>query len=334
MAGPTRSAVAITDAVLSGFALDYGKNILVTESGMGMGNTADFIYPRVPHTIPGLTGEYYTYNRANYIELGDDNRKEGNYPTVTWNTSSATYRIEDKGFSTDYDDRTQEAAFAPLNLSEDAGEILPQRVLLAYANDVINDVTTTGNYNAGTTNTSTAAAVAQFGGIWTIASTQIVQQVNFIKRVIHLNSGVMPDSMVIGMDGWVNGILRNDDILAGLQAQQKSAGLIDFDPVQAIGRTFFDLDLRVDTTIHESANPTATSSPAYLFGSNAVIFVSNRKLQRAKALRFGFTVVRPGEFLRGYRWFESPHTNWRAVSFQRAIQLVEDSAAYLITSVV
>jgi len=331
---PTRQNLQIGDPVLSNFARAFGKQDLVSLSGKGFGNTADFMFPQMPHTVSGLTGEYYTYDFNTTLQLSEDGRKEGNYNKIEWDVGSDTYRLEDKGFSNAYDDRVQEAALGGMNLSEDAAEILPERVLRAYANDAITIATTSGNYAASITNTTTAAGAAAYGGAWDTSSTDIIRQVAAIKQVIHKNCGVKPDRIAMGQDVWTNGVLTNDDILAGLQAQQKSGGLEDFDSVKAICRTYFGLDGAVDDTIYDSANPAATDSNAYLFGKNVVVFVSKAQVARVKAMRFGFTAVKPREFLRAYKWFEQPHTNWRAVSFQRSIKLVADEAGYLLTSVV
>jgi hypothetical protein len=331
MAQPTRSSLAITDPVLSNFALDFGRQKLVTEGNMGMGMTPDFIFPRVPHTQPGLTGEYYTYNFRNRFQLATGLRKTGNYPQVKWDVSSATYRLEDYGFSKPWDEQDEKAGFPPMDLDQDSVEVCTDMTLLEYANDVITLVTTSGNFDAATTNTNTAATL---GGAWDTSSTDIVGQIATVKQVIHKNCGVMPDRIVLGSDVWFKGILVNDNIIAGLQAQQKAGGLQDFDPVKAVCRTFFDLDGAVDTTLYDSANPGTTQSMGYLFGTNVLVFVSNARIERVKAMRLGMTVSAPGEFLRGYRWTENPKTRWRAVSFERSSKLVADDAGYLITSVV
>ena len=328
---PTRNSVAISDPVLSNFALDYGKQELVTLSGSGFGNTADFIYPQMPHTETGLTGEYYKYNFENKLALGADERKAGNYNKIEFDVTSDTYTIEDKGFSHEFDDRTQEAALGGMNISEDAGDIITERVLRKYANEVIADATTSGNFNAGITNTNTASTL---GGAWDTSSTDLIKQINTVKRVIHRNCGVMPDRIVTSMDVWTDGIMINDAIQAGLQATQKAAGASDFENSKAIFASFFGLDGAVDVTLHDAANVNSTINPTYLFPKSVLVYVSKAQVMRAKAMRFGFTAVRPGEFLRGYKWFEQPHSNWRAVSFQRSVKRVADDCAYLITSVV
>lgn len=336
MAQPTRSSLAVTDQVLSNFALDFGKQKLVTEGNLGMGMTPDFIFPRVPHTAAGLEGRYYTYNFRNRFQLATGLRKTGNYPRVKWDVSSATYTLEDYGFSKDWDEQEEKAGFPPLDLDQDTVEVCTDMTLLEYANDVITIVTTGGNFNGATTNTSTAAAGigGLLGGAWDTSSTDIVGQVGLMKQVVQKNCGVMPDRIVIGADPWYKGILINDNIIAGLQAQQKAGGLQDFDPVKAICRTFFDLDGAVDNTLSDTANPAITESMAYLFGTNVLVYVSNARIQRVKAMRLGMTVSSPGEFLRGYRWTEAPKTRWRAVSFERSSKLVADDAGYLLTSVV
>lgn len=328
---PTRNSLAITDRVLSGFALDYGKQELVNLSGSGFGNTAQFIFPQISHNVEGLTGEYYKYNFNNKLQLHDDFRKEGNYNKIEWDVTSETYRLEDFGLSHEYDDREQESAFAPINLSEDAADILSERVLRAYANEAIVLATTSGSFNAGVTNTNTASTL---GGAWDTSSTDLIKQVNTAKRVILLNSGVVADRIATSMDVWTNGIMINDGIQAGLGNMQKAAGASDFENAKAIFRGFFGLDGAVDTTVYDSANVEATDSNAFLFPKSVLIFASKVAVDRAKAMRFGFTAVRPGEFMRGYKWFEEPHTNWRAVSLQRSVKLVADDCAYLITSVV
>lgn len=328
---PTRNSLSITDNVLSNFALDYGDQQLVTLSGAGFGNTADFIFPRIPHTVEGLTGEYYKYNFNNKLQLANDDRKEGNYRKIEWDVTSETYRIEDKGLSHEYDDREQEAAFSPINISEDAANILTERVLRAYANEVIGAATASGSFNAGVTNTNTASTL---GGAWDTSSTDLIKQINTVKRVILRNCGVMPDRIVTGMDVWTDGVMINDAIQAGLQAQQKPAGASDFENAKAIFSSFFGLDGAVDVTLYDTANPSKTTVPNFLFPKSVLVYVSNHQMQRAKAMRFGFTAVKSGEFLKGYKWFEEPHTNWRALSFQRSVKLVADDAAYLITSVV
>jgi len=328
---PTRTSVAISDPVLSNFALDYGKQELVTLSGLGFGNTADFIYPRIPHIGPGDTGEYYTYDFENKLALGSDERKEGNYPTIVFDVSSNTYKLEDKGFSHEFDDRVQEAALGGMNISEDAGDIITERVLRKYANEVIADATTSGNFNAGITNTNTASTL---GGAWDTSSTDLIAQINTVKRVIHRNCGVMPDRFVTSMDVWTDGIMINDAIQAGLQATQKAAGASDFENAKNIISAFFGLNGAIDNTLFDSANVNSTITPTYLFPKSVLVYVSNARVQRAKAMRFGFTAVKSGEFLRGYRWTMPPHSNWRAVSFQRSVHRVADDCAYLITSVV
>lgn len=332
MGQPTRSSLALNDPVVSNFALDYGDQNLVTLSGSGFGNTADFMFPRMPHTAAGLTGRFYTYNFANKLALGDDSRKEGNYPKITYDVSSDTYTLEDYGFSHEFDDRTQEAALGGVvNISEDAGEILAQRVLRKYANQAIALATTSGNYTAGITNTSAASAGE---GVWDTSSTDIVQQVNLLKEVVFRNCGVIPDRIAFNMNVWTKGVMKNDAILAGLQATQRPAGLSDFENVKSICATFFGLEGAVDNTLYDSANVTGTFTPTYLFPNSVLVFVSQKRLQRVKAMRLGFTAVKSGEFLRGYRWDEAPHTNWRALSFQRSVKMVADEAGYLLTSVV
>lgn len=329
---PTRNSLQIGDPVLSSFALDYGDQELVSLSGLGFGNTADFMFPRVPHTGTGLTGEYYTYNFKNKLALGEDLRSEGNYPKIEWDVSSDTYTILDKGFSHEYDDREQEAAIGGVvNISEDAGEILSQRVLRKYANEAIVLATTSGNYTAGITNTTTAAAGE---GAWDTSSNDIIKEVNSMKEVVFRNCGVMPDRIAMNMNVWTNGVMVNDAIQAGLQATLLPAGLSDFENVKSICATFFGLEGAVDNTLYDSANVNSTIIPTYLFPKSVLVFVSNKRLQRVKAMRLGFTAVKSGEFLRGYRWFQEPHSNWRALSFQRAMKMVADEAGYLLTSVV
>ena len=328
---PARSSLKINDPVVSSFALDYGNQELVTISGSGFGNTADFIFPRLPHVEVGLTGSYYTYDFQNKLALGDDGRKSGNYTKVVYEVSSDSYTIEDHGFSHDYDDRDQEAAQGSLNISEDAGELLGQRVLRKYANDAITIATTSGNFTAGITNTTTAAAGE---GAWDTSSNNIIKEVNDMKLVVLKNCGVVPDRIAFGMEVWSNGVMVNDAIQAGLQATSRPAGLSDFENVKSICSTFFGLEGAVDSTLYDSANVSSTITPTFLFPKSVLVFVSNQRLQRIKAMRLGFTAVKSGEFLRGYQWFENPHTNWRALSFQRAIKMVADEAGYLLTSVV
>jgi len=328
---PTRSSVAISDPVASNFALDYGKQELVTMSGMGFGNTADFIYPRLPHLGTGDTGKYYKYDFENKLALGSDERKRGNYNKIEFDVTSATYTLEDKGFSHEYDDRLQEAALGGMDISEDAGDVITERVLRKYANEVIADATTSGNFNAGITNTNTASTL---GGAWDTTSTDLIKQINTVKRVIHRNCGVMPDRIVVSNDVWTDGIMINDAIQAGLQATQKPAGASDFENAKGIFSAFFGLNGAVDNTLYDAANVKSTINPTYLFPKSVLVFVSNARVQRIKAMRFGFTAVRAGEFLRGYQWSVPPHSNWRAISFQRSVHRVADDCAYLITSVV
>ncbi|MCH7752134.1 MAG: hypothetical protein IH898_08280, partial [Planctomycetes bacterium] len=144
---------------------------------------------------------------------------------------------------------------------------------------------TSGNFNAGITNTNTASTL---GGAWDTSSTDLIKQINTVKRVIHRNCGVMPDRFVTSNDVWTDGIMIYDAIQAGLQATQKPAGASDFENAKNIISSFFGLEGAIDVTLFDSANVSSTITPTYLFPKSVLVYVSNARVDRIKAMRFGF----------------------------------------------
>jgi hypothetical protein len=330
MGSPTRSALAITDRVLTNLSIEHAQAELVSESGSGMGMTASFTMPFVPHSVEGLTGEFGKDDLNNAFQdsgAADGFRGPGtNYSVIDFGFGSDTYRIEDTGYSKQWDDDQQSAVNGPYQLNVKAQRYCTKRTVLRYARAVNSVVTTAGNF----TNNATAASL---GGQWSTSSTDIIAQVAAIKKAVHKATGDMIDSAVIGADVWWDGILKNDAIIAGLNAMQQSGGLSDFQLPRVIGRQFFDLDLRVDTTLYDSANPTATDSLAYDFGKNALFF-KRLSSPQIDTTGLGMTIFKTGDQFRMYRWNEAPKMHWVACSLMRAIKLVQELDGYLVTSVV
>ena len=325
---PDRGSLAITDPVLSNFALAYSQKKMVTASGSSYGMTADFIFPRVPHKGEGLTGKYYTYNKANNFQIPDARRApKTDFKRVTWDVSSASYVIEEYGFGGDWDDTEVDASLSPVDLNRDTTEVVTNTTLLAYERRVNAIVCDQGSY----TNTGTP------GTAWDSAGSDPIADIITAKRTIYASTGVMPNKAVIGWKVWFNGLANNDEVVSRVQAANLMGGQKDVTP-QMVGQ-LMDLDLRVNTTLYDSAVEGQTSTLAADFrdltGSNeelCLVFYSPEQAMNVKTLTLGLTIEK--EYMMARRWRENPKTNVVTVSQMCVEKLVAELAGYLLYSVV
>lgn len=332
MGSPSRNSLAIVDPVLSNFSLAFAQEGLVTKTGSGFGLTADFIFPMVPHVGQGMAGTYATYNLGNKFTLPAaaliKRASGGQYHPVDWDISSETYQMEDYGLSTTWDDKEVQASVGPVELNRDGTEVVAELNLLDYqrrVNAIVTDASVI---------TQTAAA-STLNGQWDTAGSNPIGDVNTAISTIYQATGKRPNRMVIGWDGWIDGIMNNDEIIGRLQAAQLMGGNADIRP-QVVGQQLFGLDLRVDTGIVNSAvegqTASLSTSATNMFGTNALIFYSTpRPSLRVRTL--GTTIFQANEFMRVRRWNENPKMHVVAASMVSAEELVNASSAYLITAV-
>jgi hypothetical protein len=112
------------------------------------------------------------------------------------------------------------------------------------------------------------------------------------------------------------------------------AGNADITP-RLVGERLFNLDLRVDTgiinTAVEGQTATLSTSGTNMIGKNAIIFYANPSAN-LKSRTLGITIHT--DFGKAYKWSESPKSNFVAVSHMTAEELVSAAFGYRITSVV
>ena len=332
MASPSRNSLAVIDPVLSNFSLEYTQEKLVTMSGSGFGLTSDFIFPRVPHRGEGLTGRYFTYDIGNRFTLPAAAlvRRASNtdYHKIDWDVGSATYLIEDYGLGKMWDDNEVSAQLRPVDLNRDSVEIATDLTLLDYSRRI----------NAIVTNSSTitqTATAANLNGQWSAAGSNPIGDVNTAVNTIYQATGVRPNRMVVGWNVWINGIMNNDEIISRIQAAQNMAGNADITP-RLVGERLFNLDMRVDTgiinTAVEGQTASLSTSGTNMFGLNALIFFA-AKTPTVKSRALGFSVHKSDEWFRVRRWDTAPKSHNIAVSQMVAEELVAHQFGYLITSV-
>ena len=334
MGSPNRNSLAIVDPVLTNFSLEYMQEKLVSESGSGFGLTPDFFFPRVPHRGEGLTGRYTTYNLANRFTLpaGANLRRAPNtdYHPFDWDISSQTYLIQDYGLGHRWDDDEASASLRPVDLNRDSTEVAADLTLLDYSRRVNAIV------NSGTiTQTATAAAIANGGGAaWDAAGSNPIGAVNTAVDTLYQATGIRPNRMVVGWDVWIDGLMNNDEVISRIQAGNNMAGNADITP-RLVGERLFNLDLRVDTgiinTAVEGQTASLSTSGTGMIGQNAIIFYANPS-PSLKSRTLGITIHT--DFGKVYRWRENPKTNVVAVSHMTSEELVSAAFAYRITSVV
>lgn len=329
MGSPSRNSLAVSDPVLSNFSLEFSQAGFVSSSGSAFGLTGDFIFPRVRHNLDGLTGEYYTYNTGNRFTLPASaliKRANGTqYHAIDWDVSSGTYKIEDYGLEKSWDDNEQSAQMGPIDLNRDSTQVLTDLVMLAYETRINAIVTNSSTI----TQTSTAAAL---NGQWDSAGSNPIKDVNTAVSTIYQATGVRPNKMVVGWDAWIDGLMNNDEIIARINAGNNMGGNEDITP-QLVGQRLFNLDLRVNTGILNSAvegqTVSLSTSATNMFGTNALIFYSDPN-PNIKSRTIGSTFHT--DWMRVFRWNVQPKMHTVAVSTMTAEELVSASLGYLITS--
>lgn len=288
MGSPSRNSLAVVDPVLTNFSLEYTQERLVSESGSAFGLTADFIFPRLLHRGDGLSGTYFTYNIKNRFSLpgtGSVRRAAGaDYHPVDWDVSSDTYTIEDYGLGHNWDDNEVSAQLSPVDIERDAQETLDDLVLLDYERRV-NAIATSGSV---ITQTSTAAAL---NGQWSGAGSNPIKDVTTAIKTIYAGTGMRPNRMVIGWDVWMDGIMNNDEVLSRLP-DNMTKGMADINPM-LVGQKLFNLDMRVNTGIIDTAAEGQTASLSTsgtgTFGKNVLVFYAN-PTPRVKSKTLGMTI--------------------------------------------
>jgi hypothetical protein len=325
---PSKESLSVVDPVLTNFSLAYWQQRDVTDTGSGFGMTGKFIAP--PITTGGnQTFRYFTYNLRNRFQRPDSLRAaKTEYKKVEWDVSSATDEVEDRGYLSDWDDNEVSTQIRPVDLNQDSTEVATDALLLDYDARVNTLVTTAGNY----TNTSTAAALTGGTGIaWDTAGSDPIKDMLAMQNTIYKASGILANRCVVGWEVWVNGLARNDEVIAALQAANMFAGIDDVTPIQ-VGK-LLGIDLRVNTTLAESSKEgQATVTTALDFGKNAVVYFNNPAV-RVKSRTFARTFEKRGLQVETGRVKENKR-NWVATSHEVKAKMIAELTGYLLTTVV
>src|SRR3990172_7090936 len=99
---PTRPLV--TDPVLTNFSIAFWQERDVVDTGSGFGMTGRFIAP-VINIQNNNSFKYVQYNLRNAFQRPASLRApKTEYPKVSWNYTTATDYVEDRGYLDDWDD--------------------------------------------------------------------------------------------------------------------------------------------------------------------------------------------------------------------------------------
>lgn len=208
------------------------------------------------------------------------------------------------------------------------------KVMLSYERR-INTIVTDASV---VTQTATATAVANGGGAqWDAAGSRPIGAINTQIDTVYQATGKRPNRLVMGWDVWINGIMNNDDIKSHIQAGNNMAGNADITP-RLVGERLFNLDMRVNTGIINSAaegqTASLSTSATGMFAKNVLTYWAEPSPQDVGDASFGYTFEIPDERFRVRTWDINPKSHNVSVSQMTAEKTVDASFAHLLTAVV
>jgi hypothetical protein len=302
---PTKNDVH-TDAVLSGVSLMYQNDEYI----------ADRVMPVVP--VKKESDLYYTYTRN--WRLPEGSRAPGaEAAEVEWNVGTDTYTCQEYALKDKIPDRVRDNADAPLDPDVDTTENLTNLVTLLREKRVA-DIVFAGENHGSTSALSGSDQWDDYAG------SDPIDDVRTARAAVHLASGKMPNTMVVGLQVHLK-LLDHPDILERIKYTQR--GVITEDLIAQL----FEVDnYIVGKALYDSSEEGGSESLGYVWGKNvALIYAESSPGLRKVSYGYQFQ----SEGFRTSKWREEKiRSDWVEVGETRDEHIISDDCGYLYTTVV
>lgn len=307
MAAPNKGDIHI-NAPLSTLSVMYKNDTLVGEK----------LFPPIPTDKD--SNLYFIYGQENFRTFKDDRAPGSRSREVEWTLSNTSYNTSEHALSQPIADEDRNNADAPLRLESDATEILTDMIMLRHEKSVATSATTTSNYASG----NSGAAPVKWDDY---AGSDPLEDGRSIRSIIHSNIARNPNLMIIGKQ--VFEVMKNHPkLIERIKYSQK--GILTVDLLAEL----FEVDeVVVGGALEVTSKEGQTVSKSYMWGKN-VIFAYNQPNAGVKSLTFGKTFRKVG-FRQTRTWREDARkADLLEVADKYAIQVIVNTAGYLLTSVV
>ena len=302
---PTKSDVH-TDAVLSGVSVMYQNDEYI----------ADRVMPVVP--VKKESDLYYIYTRN--WRLPEALRAPGaEAAEVEWNVSTDTYTCKEYALKDKIPDRVRENADSPLDPDIDTTENLTNLVTLIREKRVADIVFNSANHGS-------SSALSGSDRWDDYAGSDPIGDVRAARAAVHLASGKMPNTMVVGLQVHLK-LLDHPDILERIKYTQR--GVVTEDLLAQL----FEVDnYFVGRALYDSSNEGASESLGYVWGKSVALIYAEPSPGLRK-VSYGYQFQSQG--FRVSKWREeSIRSDWVEVGETRDEHIISKDCGYLYTTVI
>jgi hypothetical protein len=182
------------------------NRILTNVSLAYMQNATNFVatqaFPSVP--VDRATNAYFTYTKNDWFR--DEAQVRGPAQESAgsgYNLSTDTYRCDVFAFHKDVDNQTLNSSDMPLNPNRDATEFVTSRLLLRREIQWATDYFATSVWGTDSTPTN----------LWSnYATSDPITDVETGKRTVLINTGFLPNTLILGYDVWIQ-LKNHPDII-------------------------------------------------------------------------------------------------------------------------
>ena len=247
---PTPSDVHV-DAVLTNISVAY----IQRQDHFCAGR----VFPIVP--VEKQTDKYYTYTKADWFRDEAKRRAPATESAGSgYGLSTASYSCDVFAMHKDVPDQVRQNADSPINCDRDATEFVTQRLLLRMEKQWAADYFTTSVWDTDSTPSN----------LWdNYATSDPISDIETAKRTILVNTGFMPNTLVLGYD--VFKALKNHPDLVDRFKYTQAAILTE----ELMARVFGVERILVAMAINNTAVEGETASYSFVHGKHALLCYVN-----------------------------------------------------------
>jgi hypothetical protein len=254
MAQPTQSASHV-NAVLTNISVAY----IQSQDHF----IASQVFPIVP--VEKQTDVYYTYTKNDWFRDEAEQRADATESAGSgYNLGTDNYRCDVFAFHKDVGNQTLKNADKPLNPPRDATKFVTSRLLLRQERQWASDYFTTSVWGTDSTPSS----------LWSdYANGDPVSDIETGKRTVLLNTGFVPNTLVVGYDVWIK-LKNHPDIIDRIKGAA-APGSPAIATRQTVAAVFEVERLLVAMGVYASNVENETAAMAFIHGKHALLAYVN-----------------------------------------------------------